>query len=197
MKTLEQIDNVQEKLGNMQVSISEVKNNILSILRQYENTIESLRELFLEILQNAIVFENDTNDGYFGISAKPNSSKNQLPFKIEVEIPKTEALGQSRLKIVAYDLMVFLHNINLKRTMPDFIIHDGVFHGISLNTKIKALNFIYRQHLKDPYFQYITTFNEDEIYKDLVGNLEFQLNDVIIAEYTDNPDEMIFKRDFK
>ena len=201
LKILEELDSLQEKIGNLHVSISEVKNNILSALRQHESVVEKLRELFLEILQNAIVIENDNSNGHFDISIKPNLSKNQLPFAIVVEVPKADALGQSRLKIVAYDLMVFLHNINLKRTMPYFIIHDGVFHGISRNTTIKALNFMYHQYLQNPCFQYITTFNEDEIYvpddkKELVGIFDFQLDNVIIAEYTDNPDEMIFKRNF-
>jgi uncharacterized protein YydD (DUF2326 family) len=202
MKMLEEIDSLQEKIGNLQVSISEVKNSLLSILRQNVSVTEDLRELFLEILQNAIVFEDGMPDGHFDISANPTPSYNQLPFKIVVEIPKAEALGLSRLKIVVYDLMVFLHNINLRRTIPYFIIHDGVFHGISLDTIIKTLNFLYHRHLQNPCFQYITTFNENEIYipddkKDLLGNFEFQLDDVVVARYTDNQHEMIFKRNFK
>jgi uncharacterized protein YydD (DUF2326 family) len=164
LRILGEIDSLQEKIGNLQVSISEIKNNLLTVLRQHADSTGKLRALFIEILQNAIVFENDNLDGHFDISAKPNSSTNQLPFKIVVEIPKADVLGLSRLKIIAYDLMVFIHNINLQRTIPHFIIHDGVFHGISLDTKIKALNYIYRKHLQSPNFQYIVTFNEDEIY---------------------------------
>lgn len=202
LKILEEVDSLHEKMGNLQVSISETKNNILSILRQRKHTIETLQELFLEILQCAIVLEGDSANGYFAISENPASPKNQLPFKIEIGISKADALGLSRLKIVAYDLMVFLHNVKLKRTMPDFIIHDGVFHGISLDTKINALNFIYRQYLENQSFQYITTFNEDEIsipddISEAVGKFDFQLSDVVIAMYTDEPDDMIFKRNFK
>ena len=202
LRILEEIDRLKEKVGNLQVTLSEVKNNISVFLRQSDGIIGELRRLFLEVLQNAIILEDDDRRGYFDISAKPDSPRNQFPFKIEVEIPKTDGLGPSRLKIVAYDLMVFLHNINLKRTMPHFIIHDGVFHGISLDTTIKALNYIYHQHLQNPCFQYITTFNEHEIYvsddrKDLVGSFDFKLDDVVVAEYTDNPEQMIFKRNFK
>jgi len=200
-KILEEIDSLQDKIGSLQVSVSEVKNNLLVILREHDDDIKKLRALFIEILQNAIVFENGNPDGYFDISVKSSSTNNQLPFKIVVEIPKADALGQSRLKIVAYDMMVFLHNINQQRAMPHFIIHDGVFHAISLDTKIKALNYIYHQCLQNPNFQYITTFNEDEIAisedkKELIGEFRFQLKDVLIAQYTDNPEEMIFKRNF-
>jgi uncharacterized protein YydD (DUF2326 family) len=201
LNILEQIDNLQGKIGNVQVSISEIKNNILMVLREYANVVERLRELFIEILQNAIVLEDNSLDGYFGISTQSKSSNDELPFKIVVAIPKADALGQSRLKIIVYDLMIFLHNIQLNRIMPHFIVHDGVFHSISLDTKIKALNYIYHQCLENPSFQYITTFNEDEIdipndKKDIVGNFDFRLEDVVIAEYTDNPHEMIFKDSF-
>jgi len=202
LKILEELDDFQEMMGNLHVSISEVKRDILAVLKQHEATINELRGLFLEILQNAIFLEDDNPSGYFDISPKPDSPRNQLPFKVEVEIPKADALGQSRLKIVAYDLMVFLKIVKEKRVFPRFLIHDGVFHGISLNTKIKALNFMYHQYLAYPYFQYIITFNEDEIYipvekQDFVGAFEFDMSDVVIAEFTDNPDGMIFKRDFK
>lgn len=202
LKILEELDGLQEMMGNLHVTISEVKRDILAVLKQHEAAINELRALFLEILQNAILLEDDNPSGYFDISPKPDSPRNKLPFKVEVEIPKADALGQSRLKIVAYDLMVFLRNIKEERVFPRFLIHDGVYHGISLNTKIKALNFMYHQHLAHPYFQYITTFNEDEIYipeekKDLVGAFEFDMKDVVIAEFTDNPEGMLFKRDFK
>lgn len=199
---LKQIDELQEMMSNLHVSISEVKRDTQNDIKQYEKVIGDLRALFLEILQNAIFLEEDDSGGYFDISYKPDTARNKLPFKIEVEIPKADALGQSRLKIVAYDMMVFLNNIRTSRQVPQFLIHDGVYHGISLNTKIKSLNYMYHQHLAYPYFQYIVSFNEDEIYipeekRDLVGNLDFDLSNVIIAEFTDSPSGMLFKRDFK
>lgn len=202
LRILEELDGLQEMMGNLHVTISEVKRDILTALKQHETSINKLRKLFLEILQNAILLEDDSPSGYFDISPKPDSPRNQLPFKVKVEIPKADALGQSRLKIVAYDLMVFLKNIKEERVFPHFLIHDGVYHGISLNTKIKALNFMYHKQLAHPYFQYIITFNEDEIYipeekKNLVGAFVFDLDNVVIAEFTDNPDGMLFKRDFK
>ncbi|MBI5676552.1 MAG: DUF2326 domain-containing protein [Nitrospirae bacterium] len=199
---LKQIDELQEMMGNLHVTISEVKRDILNDIKQYAKLINDLRALFLEILQNAIFLEEGDSGGYFDISPKPDTPRNQLPFKIEVEIPKADALGQSRLKIVAYDMMVFLNNIRTNRQVPQFLIHDGVYHGISLNSKIKSLNYIYHQHLAYPQFQYIVTFNEDEIYipeekRDLVGTLDFDLSNVIIAEFNDSQQGMIFKRDFK
>lgn len=199
---LTQVDEIQEMLSNLEITISEIKRDMLTELKIYEAQINSLRTLFQDILENAIFLEDESPSGYFDISPKLTSRRNELPFKIDVEIPKADALGQSRLKIVAYDLMVFLNNIYNNRKFPDFLIHDGVYHGISINTKIKALNYIYHQHLANPNFQYIATFNEDEIYipkekQSLIGQFDFDINKMVRAEFTDSPDKMIFKHSFK
>lgn len=199
---LTQVDEIQEMLSNLDITISEIKRDMLTELKNYESPINILRTLFQDILENAIFLEDDNPNGYFDISPKTSSKRNELPFKIDIEIPKADALGQSRLKIVAYDLMVFLNNIYNKRKFPDFLIHDGVYHGISINTKVKALNYIYHQHLVNPNFQYIVTFNEDEIYipkekQSLIGQFDFEIEEMVRAEFTDSPDKMIFKRTFK
>ncbi|MDD3876726.1 MAG: DUF2326 domain-containing protein [Bacteroidales bacterium] len=200
---LTQVDEIQEMLSNLDITISEIKRDMLIEIKTYEEQINNLRSLFQDILENAIFLEDDNPNGYFDISPKINSQKrNELPFKIDIEIPKADALGQSRLKIVAYDLMVFFNNIYNKRKFPDFLIHDGVYHGISINTKVKALNYIYHQHLANPNFQYIATFNEDEIYipkekQSLIGQFDFDIEKMVRAEFTDSPERMIFKRSFK
>ena len=119
-----------------------------------------------------------------------------------MEIPKADALGQSRLKIAAYDLMVFLNNTRMVREVPDFLVHDGVFHAISPKTVVNTLNYIFHQHLRYPNFQYIVTFNEDEIdipggKKGQYGSFDFDWEEQLIAVYEDIPSRMIFKRDFK
>lgn len=200
---LTQVDEIQDMLFNLDITISGIKRDMLTELKNYDEPINNLRTLFQDILENAIFLEDDNPNGYFDISPKINSQKrNELPFKIDVEIPKADALGQSRLKIVAYDLMVFLNIVYNKRKFPDFLIHDGVYHGISINTKVKALNYIYHQHLANPNFQYIATFNEDEIYipkekQSLIGKFDFDIDKMVRAEFTDSPEKMIFKNSFK
>lgn len=198
LKILADYDDLQDKLSNLQVDISEAKRDITNSLRQNKGIIDEFTELFIEMLKSAISIDENDTSGYFAISPKPNSRKNQLPFKIEVEIPKKDALGQSRLKLVAYDLMIFLKNIKENRIFPRFLIHDGVYHGIEIQTKIKALNYLYHMHNRYPYFQYLVTFNEDEIrVPEIIEGFDFRLDDLVIAEFTDSPEGMIFKRDFK
>jgi uncharacterized protein YydD (DUF2326 family) len=200
IQKVKQVDEIQEKINNLNVSISEVQRDIASELKNLEIEVNNLRLLFLDILNNTIYMDDSFDDAYFNIS--PNKyNRLQLPFKMEIKIPKAEALGQARFKIVAYDLMVFLNTIKQTRKLPDFLIHDGVFHGISPNTMINTLNYMHHKYLEfssEKQFQYILTFNESELFVDERSvKLDFNLSDCIIAEYEDVKERMIFKRILK
>jgi len=201
LATLNQIEYFQSELVELDIEISKLKKDIVEELKKYDNYINKLRELFRNILENAIFLEDDEKEGHFGIAIKDSKKRDELPFKIEVKVPKADALGQAVLRVIAYDLMVFLNNVINGRKFPDFLIHDGAYHGISINTKVRALNYIYHQHLANPHFQYIVTFNEDEIYipetkQLLIGQFDFDIKEAIIAEFADTPEKMIFKRSF-
>lgn len=203
LQLIKQIDEYQEILTNLNVSISEVRRLISVEIKEYQSQIDDLRKLFIDILKNAIFVDESYENAYFDITPNPSSNRNKLPFNIEIEIPKADALGQSRLKIVAYDLMVFLYNIEINRKIPDFLIHDGVFHGISMKTKINTINYVYHKYLEyidKKQFQYILTFNEDEIITNEddseYGSFDFDFQKSIIAEFQDVKDKTIFKRIF-
>jgi uncharacterized protein YydD (DUF2326 family) len=204
VQVIKQIDEYQEMLNNLNVTISEVKLLISQELKEFEGRVYELRELFLDILKNAIFVDESYDNAYFDIVPKPTSNRKKLPFDIEIEIPKADALGQSRLKIVAYDLMVFLYNIISDRKLPDFLIHDGVFHGISLKTRINTINYVYHKYLenvKHKQFQYIMTFNEDEITipddkTTEYGKFDFNFQESIVAEFQDVAAKTIFKQIF-
>jgi uncharacterized protein YydD (DUF2326 family) len=203
-QVVKQIDEYQEMLSNLNLTISEVRLTISNEIKQFKSKVDELRKLFLDILKEAIFVDESYDNAYFDIELNPSSNRNQLPFNIEVKIPKADALGQSRLKIVAYDLMVFLINIINDRKLPDFLIHDGVFHGISTKTKINTINYVYHKYLENAnhkQFQYILTFNEDEILipddrSEEYGQFDFDFQKSIIAEFQDVADKTIFKRIF-
>ena len=203
-QVVKQIDEYQEILSNLNLTISEVRLAISNEIKQFESKVDELRRLFSDILKEAIFVDESYDNAYFGIELNPSSNRNQLPFNIEVKIPKADALGQSRLKIVAYDLMVFLINVIKDRKLPDFLIHDGVFHGISTKTKINTINYVYHKYLENAnhkQFQYILTFNEDEILipddrAEEYGQFDFDFQKSIIAEFQDVADKTIFKRIF-
>ena len=103
-----EIDEIEEILGNSNIVIAELKRDIVSELNKQQTYLDELRLLFQQILENAIYLDEEFDNSYFNITLNSTSPRNQLPFKISLEIPKADALGQERLKIVAYDLMVFL-----------------------------------------------------------------------------------------
>lgn len=193
MQRIKEIEDYKEKMSVNQVSISKLQLEIQNMLRAKGIYIDEFRKLFLDILENAISFEDNNVEGHFDIAIKDKISKIELPFEIKISIPKKDSLGMSRLEIFVYDLMVFLKNIYSQRALPCFLIHDGVFLGVSRETVIKSLNYINRKCLENPNFQYITTFNETEID---ANALDFSLQDTIIVKYSDNPENMIFKREF-
>lgn len=199
---LRQIDEVSENMQTIDIQISEEKVAIYHDIKESENKLDELRKLFQEIIKSALFLSEEHDvSAYFDVSTTTNRRRDQLPFNVNIEVPKSDALGRFNLKLVAYDLLVFLHAIRTQRQLPRFLVHDGVFHGISRRTMIDTLNFIHRQGQMYPGFQYIVTFNEDEIYipeerKELDGALEFDLDKAVVARYTDSEQGMIFKKAF-
>lgn len=193
-----EIDDINSILNDSDVILAELKRDIISELNSLQKYLDNLRLLFQEILENAIYLDEDFENSYFDVKTNPTSRRNQLPFKITIEIPKADALGQERLKIVAYDIMVFLKSRIDKRHFPDFLVHDGVFHAISNKTITNVLNFMNHKANKLHNFQYIVTFNEDEIdiNNSKYGDLDFNINDKVIAEFSDTGGKTIFKRFF-
>ncbi len=196
LESLRRIEDLENSLGELDVTISTLKRDIQVQLKKFEEDIKSLRILFQEILENAISLE-ENSESYFDISIKTSKSKKQLPFDIKIEIPKADALGRSRLKVIAYDFLVFLHNMQLNRKFPSFLIHDGVFHGISEVTLVRSLNFMNSKFLELGNFQYIVTFNEDELPNNKsASKFNFPFNDVTIISLEDIESKMLFKRNF-
>ncbi|HCR77795.1 MAG TPA: DUF2326 domain-containing protein, partial [Chryseobacterium sp.] len=195
-----EIDEIEEILGNSNIVIAELKRDIVSELNKHQTYLDELRLLFQQILENAIYLDEEFDNSYFNITLNSTSPRNQLPFKISLEIPKADALGQERLKIVSYDLMVFLKSRIDKRNIPDFLVHDGVFHAISYKTISNVLNYMYHKSNELHNFQYILTFNEDEIDlngdENKFGKFDFDWSKQVIAEFSDTEQKTIFKRFF-
>jgi uncharacterized protein YydD (DUF2326 family) len=97
LQIIKQVDELQEMLANLNVSISQVKRDIALDLKKYEDEVEKLRTLFLEILQNAISLDDNETTGFFDIASNVDSPRNQLPLKEELKIHKADAWGISRV----------------------------------------------------------------------------------------------------
>ena len=200
MTSIKQIEEIKTFIAMNNAEITKIILEIVNEVKRESNKLDELRYLFQEILDNAIYLDENHDKSYFDVTLQP-SKRNQLPFSINVQIPKADALGQERLKIVSYDLMVFLNSRRNHRRNPDFLIHDGVFHAISKETIFNVLNYVYHEANRLQNFQYVLTFNEDEIDfygKDIseVEKLKFDIFNHIIVELSDDEEKTLFKRFF-
>lgn len=190
-----QLDQLDKQITEKQSTIA---NDIININQEIGNAkekINNLVKLFLEIIDN-LIHIGDIEDAVFNI--RPDSAMNS-PLKITIKIPKEFSLGKSRLRLLIYDLTVFFNMIEQELKFPTFLIHDGMFNEIDIRTIIRTLNLIYSKTLEYPNFQYILTANEPDLFsgrEEEEAAYKFKLKDSIIVVYKDNPEEMLFKREF-
>lgn len=176
---------------------SEAVSEIATELNAVQKQVESIRSIFLDIVSVSI-HVGSAEEAVFDIRPAPDMKS---PVKIDIEIPKSDALGKQRLKVLTYDLTVFFNLIEQKRALPHFLVHDGVFHGIDIKTVVRVLNRVNSMFLQEHNFQYIITANEKELEipedkKTIYGTYNFDLDEATIAVYKDIPKDMIFKREY-
>lgn len=195
---LNQIFDLEILISGLKNDLSQLNIEIIENLKADQNKINDLRLLFKEILDSALFVDESTEGGYFDIT---KDNRMGSPANIVVVVPKSASLGQHRFSLLAYSLTVFLNIVRNDRNLPHFIVHDGMFHSIASKTIVNVLNYIYRQSLIFPNFQYIITGNEDEISilpsgKSITGDYEFDFEKSIIATYEAVPEKMIFGREY-
>ncbi len=196
LTSISDVNRLDEEIYKKKMEITQAIASIAEEINQVQDKIKRISALFFEIIGRT--FPDNAKEAVFDIRPNPEVAS---PLRISVDVPKSAALGNTRFKILAYDLTVFLNIITTKRNLPRFLIHDGIFHGIGIKTVVRTLNLIHSKHLQFPNFQYIITANENEISvpsdkKDIYGKYDFNMNDHIIATYKDNPEQMIFKREY-
>ncbi|WP_423395617.1 DUF2326 domain-containing protein [Burkholderia sp. LMG 21824] len=203
---LDQLDQYGTQLSTLALRMQEYEYAAIVSLKDAAEDVQALRERFLEIVQEAIVTSSaELEDAFLDIRFQTGAAARKLPVKISASLPRADALGQTRLRLVAYDFTMFLHQIESRLSRPRFLVHDGAFHSIARRTVVKALNFMYNKGqaalAKGVPFQYIATFNEDELtlnHDELQrdGSYDFDIGDVTIVRVGDTPEEMFFKRRF-
>ena len=181
------------KIDQLNKAIQEIKSQIDPV----QGKINEIASLYFEITKK-VIYDIESGKAVFSIKPAPDM---RSPLNISVEIPKSKALGKSRYKILVYDLSVFLNLIQNKRKLPHFLVHDGVFHSIDIKTIVETLNYVNLKYAQSPNFQYIITANESEIIfpdskKEVYGEYNFKIEDQIVATYTDNPEQMFFKKSY-
>ena len=199
---LDSIEKNNNELTAVQFEATTCQMEAQSALQNYSEAIENIRTLFNEIVAAAFDGIRYEADGaYLDIHTIGKQRNNSMPVEIEIDFPHLEALGQTKLATAIYDLTLFFNSIHEDIPLPDFLIHDGVFHGVEIRKKINLLNYIQEQSKQD-HFQYIVTFNNDEIQlndNDRAQGIacQFEMSEHTIISLKDRPEEMLFQFRFK
>ena len=82
-----QVDEYNRILSDQEIVLSQIKRDISQGIQNVEKELNELRELFNEILSSALFLDEEDSSGYFDISLSRKSKAN-LPFKIDVNIPR-------------------------------------------------------------------------------------------------------------
>jgi len=194
---LQKIDELNIAISKIDIQLKSVKNQVIEVIQQIESSINDLRALFHEVLENSIFYDEDKKGFIFGITTP---SKGSSPIKFDIDVPKSGSKGNEYFKLMAYDLTVFLNIIRQKRNIPAFLIHDGVYDELEPAKTVKILNYMYQQIATNPNAQYIIAANEFEFDvsendKHRIGTTYiFNLQDHVIATFEDENDKMFFKQ---
>ncbi len=203
---LEQLKQFDQRLSDFELRMQQMRHEAAVALREVEANVDAIRERFLGIVRETVTTSADqSTDAVFDISSQTGSAGKSLPVKITVSVPRVDALGAARLLLVAYDLTVLLHQVDEDLAAPRFLIHDGVFHAIARRTVVKTMNYVSSQAdlaaAEGRPFQYITTFNEDELtaaeeerVRD--GEYSFDVAKATVISVSDAPSGGLFKRRF-
>lgn len=198
-----EVSALDTKINAARFSADEARRDALQALDEAEVTIREIRDLFVEIVDQAIGFSSqaDGEGAYLDVVSRASGGMSQSPVDIIVEVPKSDALGLARLRLAAYDLTIFFHAVGSDLPLPRFLVHDGVFHAVARRTVVRALNYIHERRSAGTVFQYIVTFNEDELSatpeeEARDGRFAFDLEAVTILTLADSEDRMLFRRQF-
>ncbi|KEI71416.1 DUF2326 domain-containing protein [Endozoicomonas elysicola] len=192
------------QLDNIELNIAEKRNETTGIVadivkekNQITQQLESAKKIFLDIVDNSVDTIDTDVKPHLSFDARSHASS---PINVSIEVPRSSSLGKGRFKILAYDLALFLNSCLAQRSLPKFLIHDGVFHGISHKTRINLLNYLDEKLISMGNVQYIITLNEDEItFPDEEiekAKLNFNLEDRAIIRLEDSPSSMLFGTEF-
>lgn len=195
---LTKIQEIEVEISNLSTKLSEHNTEILNTIKDSSTIIENIRNIYFDILEKVIFIDESTEGAVFEIDARTNKTS---PVIFELDVPKSESLGNNRFTYLAYDMTAFFHLIINKRNLPEFLVHDGVYHEIEIKKQINILNYIYSQSLKYPDFQYIFTMNENQLKvtdeeAKLVGNYNFDVDSIKIAHLENFEGKMFFKKSF-
>lgn len=157
---IEMYDKISEYKKEKQEATSNIAtNNTKSeeIISRSEKLISKIVLIFEEIFQSLV-----NVSGILSIGIKDKYKVDDHIFEFSIKSERDTSPGIGRAKIFSYDMALLLHNIQIGREYPYFIIHDGIFNGVDPRTVVNAFNYLDKKS-EDTAFQYIIAINTDQL----------------------------------
>ncbi len=160
------LESLKSKIAEMK-SLTKTKKEIKSerllkdskIQRDYENARTDWEQAISKFNDNSLALYNHPGNLIINTSEKGNLKENA--YKFDVEIPRSNSEGVSRMKIFCYDLMLVEKFSSTNKL--DFLVHDStMYDGVDSRQVALALEHAQRRGSKSG-FQYICTMNSDTI----------------------------------
>lgn len=101
-------------------------------------------------------------------------------FECNIEIPKINSDGKSKMVIFCFDLMM----LEAFNSHVDFLIHDSnIFDGVDSRQIAGSLNLAYDKCKNNENIQYIIALNSDIVSKQ---NLKFDMDKNVVLKLSDD-----------
>ena len=186
-----------DKLLEYQKIMKTYKKKLLSITSEYseksletQEYIEHNKALLDKIKSTFRELTKEFYDKGSGIKVESNDGENTLRYNIDVRIQDDSSDGVNEVKILCYDLMILLLQLNHKMK---FVFHDSrLFSDMDPRQRGTVFKLVNKTIVPNG-LQYIATVNEDQLesFKDNYEDDEYNniIEDNIILELTDESDE--------
>lgn len=187
---LEDYSLIQMEISDYKTEINKL-NDIINQFKRIEDNKDEIKEeknilnqkikreyeLQRSKWEKSITIFNENTKALYGENGSLIINFSEKGYKFNIEFPKNESRGVSKMKIFCYDAMLL--ELNSIYNNIDFLIHDSeIFSDVDSRQVAKAMNLI-KNKCDEHNLQYICTLNSDELEK---INLEIA-NDFNIFEH--------------
>lgn len=166
-----------------QIELSE--NKIKDETKLIKQKIKREYEVSRPSWQKAITIFNENTQKLYAENGSLIINISEKGYKFDIEFPKNESRGVTKMKIFCYDAMIL--ELNSENKNIDFLIHDSeIFSDVDNRQVANALNLI-QNKCENHDLQYICTFNSDELDKIKIAlPSEFNISQYIRLKLGDN-----------
>lgn len=157
-----QLETIHQRISDIQ-EISTKKKEIKTEKLKLETKLQRDYEQSRTKWEQAIAGFNENSQALYSESGNLIINISDNGYSFDVEIPRSNSEGVSKMKIFCYDLM--LVDLFAKKGLVNFLIHDStIFDGVDSRQIVQALEHAHRKATEIG-FQYICAFNSDTLPK--------------------------------